>query len=275
MKHARSILLAHVLLASAIVSAAPTQAQRPAPRVAAPAAQPALPAAAQRPVVVEHNLGAHANHPAVERARAYATEHNLPIRAVETGPANRRVVRAFVPIIESTFSSFATHFTQNGSVTLRYAENSHHITMALQPGDNYLWARNYNGTDPRFGDYRNMYNSFGGGGYTMAVRLGNRLEHLRSWLNDRHNPQDRTFCTGNCMEWFSNAEVAPGRAFFHELGIRRSKDGRNIKAKLLHAANDAVDVIGVHVADVNAFNTMSNEQLMGAPPAGGIDDAAR
>jgi hypothetical protein len=77
------------------------------------------------------------------------------------------------------------------------------------------------------------------------------------------------------MEWLPNAEVSPGKALFHEMGVRRSKDGGNMKAKLLHAGNRQVEVVGCFVANANTFNTMTNEQLLGPPPAGGVGDAAR
>jgi len=58
--------------------------------------------------------------------------------------------------------------------------------------------------------------------------------------------------------------------------IRRSKDGRNMKAKILHGANNAsVDVVGVFVQIAVQFNTMNEQLLLDPPPAGGIADALR
>ena len=76
------------------------------------------------------------------------------------------------------------------------------------------------------------------------------------------------------MRWLPNAGVGPGQSLFHLLGIHRTLDGPNMRAKLTHAANDLVDVIGVHVADVEAFNAMTEAALLMKPPASGVDDAA-
>jgi hypothetical protein len=110
------------------------------------------------------------------------------------------------------------------------------------------------------------------GGYIIAVNLqGDRIKHLANWLAGRGIQA----YPGNCMEWLPNAEVAPNKPLFHELGIHRSKDGPNMKAKIIHAANACVEVVGVFVNDAASFNTMTNEQLLGNPPASGVEDAAR
>ena len=249
--------------------------ERNAQKAARPNRQAHEAAQAARTRASLEQLGADANHPAVVRAQTYANAHDFPIRVVEAGSENRRVRRAFVPITEETFQAFSEHFTSEDSLVLRFTANNNHLVMALKPGDNYLWARNYIGERQGLGDYRNMYNSFSGGGYTMAVRMTRGVEHLRNWLGQRADPNDQLYCKGNCMEWLPNAEVAENRAFFHELGIRRSRDGRNMKAKLLHAATEVVDVIGVHVENIEAFNQLSNDDLIGPPPSGGTEDAAR
>lgn len=220
---------------------------------------------------------------AVQAARQYTQQHNLGIRTVATGPANRRVTRHFVPITPQTYHNFLATFSQpNGFLHLSYVQSNRHITMGLRPPENnqptdcYLWARNYNGKQAGLADCRTMYMKHEAGAYVVPVPLAqNNLQHLDQWLQARANPQDALFRGGNCMEWLSNAEVGPNTPLFHAVGLKRSRDGGNMKAKLLHASNDKVSVVGVCVADMNAFNAMTEQQLLGPPPAGGLDDAAR
>jgi hypothetical protein len=213
----------------------------------------------------------------------YARENGFQVKQLNAGTPNRPARRLFVPVTPQSFPSFLKKFNMNnGFCHLSFQSN--HLVMGLRPpaqdgraNDCYLWARNYNGTVQGLSDCRNSYicgtrNT----GYLFGVELpGNRLQHLSSWLQARANPQDTVYRRGNCMEWLPNAEVAPGRALFHDLGIRRSKDGRNMKAKLIHAGNNQVGVVGVYVPDANAFNAMNDQQLLGPPPAGGVADAMR
>jgi hypothetical protein len=240
-------------------------------------------------VAVATLLVAAAGHDAVAQGRAaalvqqYAREHGFQVKQVNAGTANRPARRLFVPVTPQSFPSFLKKFnSNNGFCHLSFQSN--HLVMGLKPPaqdgratDCYLWARNYNGTVQGLSDCRNSYISgTRNNGYLIGVELpGNKLQHLSSWLQTRANPQDTVYRRGNCMEWLPNAEVGPNRPLFHDLGIRRSKDGRNMKAKLLHAGNNQVGVVGVYVPDANTFNTMNDQQLLGPPPAGGVADAMR
>jgi len=220
---------------------------------------------------------------AQELVAEYARQHGLPTRQVRCGPESRQVCRTFVPVLPTTYASFLERFNgTRGFCHLNFNNTNNHMALGVrppvdgQPSDCYLWARNYNGAVNGIGDYRYMYMSHNPGGYIIPVNLqGARLQHLNQWLQARTNPQDTVYRQGNCMEWLPNAEVGPSRPLFHELGLHRSRDGRNMKAKVLHAANANVGVVGVFVNDVNAFNQMNDQQLLGPPPAGGITDAAR
>jgi hypothetical protein len=229
-----------------------------------------------------HSASAQGN--AQQQAQEYAQEHGFQVKQVTAGTPQRPISRTFVPITPQSYPAFLRRFNSTrGFVQLVFNNGNNHMVMGLKPptaegkpADCYLWARNYNGTVQGIGDYRNMYMSHNNNGYCMSLALpNNKLSHLTNWLNARANPQDNLYRRGNCMEWLPNAEVSPNRPLFHDLGIRRSKDGRNMKAKLLHGANNQIGVVGMFVPDANTFNTMTNEQLMGPPPAGGIADAMR
>jgi len=202
------------------------------------------------------------------RGRAFAKQRGLPVRVIEAGTAERRVRREVVPLTSAEhYAEFQQTFGRAaGGLTLHY-DGDTHMMLALDPGDIYLWGVNHRG--------ESSYLSYGvfnpNGARTMAVRLDG-VDHLHAWMASGAGVP---LCRGNCMEWLPNAEVAPGEILFHRLGLRRSRDGRNMRAKIIYAANDRIDVIGVHVPNVEAFEAMSDADLLGRPPAGGVDDAAR
>ena len=218
------------------------------------------------------------------QAQEYTQQHGFTVKQVTAGTGARRVTRLFVPVTPQSYASFVERFNDGkGYCRLNFNNGNNHLVMGLKPmvneqaADCYLWARNYNGSVAGLSDCRTIYMSHNVGGYVIPVNLpGPKVQHLTQWLAARANPQDAQFRRGNCMEWLPNAEVAPGRALFHEMGIRRSKDGRNMKAKILHGAlGGAVDVVGVFVQAADQFNQMTEQQLLGPPPAGGIADALR
>jgi hypothetical protein len=78
-----------------------------------------------------------------------------------------------------------------------------------------------------------------------------------------------------CMWWLMHAEVGNNVPLAHALGVTRSRAPENLFKKLLHAGNDRVGPIGVPVNTIEEFNAMTDEHLMGPPPAGGAADAIR
>jgi hypothetical protein len=211
---------------------------------------------------------------AVEAANAYTAAHNLPQRTIEVGPAARRVRRIFVPVLANTYDNFLERFGQRGGgVVLRAVTTQTHVGMQRNPGEIFYWARD-KVKDPQWAHLLGLLGSHSGGGHLLAVQLdAPEIQHLNGWLEAR--TRDQLYCQGNCMEWLSNAEVAPGQPLFHALGLTRSRDGANIQAKLVHAANDKIEVVGVTVDSAEHFNRMTDQELLGSPPKGGIDDAIR
>ncbi len=208
-------------------------------------------------------------------ASAYASANGYPIREARLGTADRPVTRMFVPILsDADAAAFEQRFgADNGGVTLRWVpDSSGHLSMALHPGDLYLYGLNYNNNAGNTGDLRNMYSHHSRRGYSFAVRLGPaRVAYLKNFLANNKEQLNG----GNCMEWLPSAPVADGEMFFHAVGINRSRSGHNMRAKLIHAANELVHVVGVHVGSVEEFNALQDADLLRAPPSGGIEDAAR
>jgi phage replication-related protein YjqB (UPF0714/DUF867 family) len=46
------------------------------------------------------------------------------------------------------------------------------------------------------------------------------------------------------------AEQDPGTSPFDVLGLKRSRGGKGLTAKIIHAASARVDVVGIHVENV-------------------------
>jgi hypothetical protein len=209
-----------------------------------------------------------------QAADVYTAAHGLPQRTVPSGPEARRVNRIFVPVLPNTYDDFLERFGEKGGgVVLRAVTNQTHVGLQRKPGEIFYWARD-KAQDPQWSHLLSVLGSHRNGGHLVAVELEpQELGHLNGWLEARKG--DRLYCDGNCMEWLANAEIAPDKPIFHALGLTRSRDGANIQRKLVHASNDKVGVIGITVDSIDEFNRMTNEQLLGPPPAGGIEDAVR
>jgi hypothetical protein len=221
-------------------------------------------------------------------AQEFVTRHGGEVRAVKAGPTTRPATRLFVPILPEAWEEFHDTFTEkNGAIILRFSprhlpqgfragEPDNHVALAVRPKDELFWGGlNFNGEDPRVDpQYHRVFRYHGPGGKVIVADLADRLPHLMAFLAARAFPNPNPAAM-NCMEWLPNAEVAPGVPLFHELGITRSHDGPNMKAKIIHSANQRVEVVGIPVRSLEEFRTMSDADLMGAPPAGGVDDAAR
>ncbi len=196
-------------------------------------------------------------------ATDYVTARGYPIRTVRLGTADRPVTRMFVPILsEADQLEFERQFGPDaGGVTLRWvADETGHIALVLKPGSSYLWGKSHGG-----------YREHNLGGYSFAVRLGAaRVAHLTNFVANNTAPN-----AGSCIEWLPNAPVAENEMLFHVLGINRSRSGPNMRAKLIHAANDLVHVVGVHVGSLEAFNALQDSEMLRPPPSGGVEDAAR
>tara|TARA_R110002096_G_scaffold16898_1_gene57571 strand:+ start:13573 stop:14457 length:885 start_codon:yes stop_codon:yes gene_type:complete len=212
-------------------------------------------------------------------AGSYAKEHGFPTRVVKTGPKGQEIDRIFVPILPGTHESFQNKFTAkggNGSVILRHTPNNKHLAMAVEPGDLYLWGQNYNGTTKNT-NLMNQYMNTDGTrsnwpGSSIVVHPTN-IKTLKGFLTETaKGPR----CDGHCMIWLPNAPTGPNKkTLFHDLGITRSRDGDNMKAKIVHAGNHRVGVVGIHVTSIEQFNAMTPAQLVGPVPTAGVEAAVR
>ncbi|MFH1129913.1 MAG: hypothetical protein V1754_01170 [Pseudomonadota bacterium] len=231
-----------------------------------------------------------ANSRATRLVQQYRQQHNFPIRVIETGPANRRVARVFVPVTPQTWNSFFKRFNEaNGFAALRHTKDRmSHVAPNLRvdangaPQDCYLWGLNYN-QGQQFnnghgrGDYRHLYMDPTHLGWIAAVDLeGAPLNHLRTWLESNERTGNRVG-SNNCMLWLSDAPTGEGEGkyLFGELGIRRSRAGAQIVAKMVHGSNNRLEVFGITVPNIETFNQMTDEQIVGPEPQGGVTSAVK
>lgn len=217
---------------------------------------------------------------AVTLAREYLQDARLSPElrrafVVRAGSPDRPVTRLVVPVTPASYPAFRARFrSDTGFAVLRYRpDNVGHTGLVLD------WTTIYfHGGRPNNHGFHNHL-PVEAGGYLWPLELGpERMAHLQGWL-----AADRgaAFNPVHCMEWLPNAELAPGVPLFHWLGLTRSRDGHNMKAKLNHAANEQVSVVGLCLADGATFgglpydDRLTPEQLLGRPPAGGLADAMR
>ncbi|MBW2737150.1 MAG: hypothetical protein JRH20_32620, partial [Deltaproteobacteria bacterium] len=128
-------------------------------------------------------------------------------------------------------------------------------------------------------DLRASYMNSASQGFIFVASLhGKPMQHMTKALmaNDaagvRINPPNGS---SNCMYWLPSAKVGPGKKdhLFTKLGIKRSLDGVQMAAKLLHSANKRVEVVGVTVKDVSHFDQLTPAQLLGVEPKKGVEGA--
>ncbi|MCC6749274.1 MAG: hypothetical protein IT371_16545 [Deltaproteobacteria bacterium] len=222
-----------------------------------------------------------------ELTQQYAREFGLPIRTVNAGTAERRVQRQVVPVLPNTYQRFAELFSvANGALVWRSTTGDPiHATISLG-GDAYLKFGYVAARQSRFAERVNQPNPSNSpqhGGYYAALALQPaRVNYLLNWwategsdepnFRTRH-PQEPL--NGGCMWWLLHARVADDVPFAHAFGVTRSRSPANLFPKLVWAGTEAVGTIGVACQSLEAFNAMGEQQLLGAPPAGGLEDAVR
>lgn len=268
-------------------------AQRVRPRAAAakkvtaakrPAVKPVQRVAAKDGAAL-HAKGTLTPQAAVARtkklAAEYTRENNLGSpRVIEMGPTGRKVERVFVPILAETQLAFQTKYSASGgnqAVIVRHTPQNKHVAMVVEPGDAYLWGLNYNGKPGNKADYTHLYAQKDGTRSTWAgssiVVHPTDVTTLTTFL--AANQKRGTNCEGHCMVWLPSAPTGgKGESLFTDMGIKRSKEGNNIKAKMVHSGNHRVGVIGIHVTSLKEFTDMTDAQLQGPPPDKGVDQAA-
>jgi hypothetical protein len=203
---------------------------------------------------------------------AYSKQHQLPIRIVKAGPASRPVKRLFVPILPGTWGDFQERFTtKNGGVLLNFtALDWRGPLMVRRPGEGLSFI----GAPAFEQGIAQKHMQFVPGSTTVAFKLSDeKLAHMNRWI-EASAPALRAKAGGHAFRWLGEVEVGPKRLLMHELGISRSMDGPQLRAKFLHSAGEDVEVVGVHVNSAEEFRRMEPAQLLGPEPRDGVEKAA-
>lgn len=221
----------------------------------APSSSRLLRAAALGAFFVLAGANAHAaDSRMVVQAKDYAAKHQFKVRTVVAPGPGKSVERHFVPVLPATYDDFRSRLVEaNGGIAMRtIIDHVGHVAMQIEPNTTYLWGKNYT-------DYAGMYMSHASKGYLLGIDLADHeIQHLKVQM--QKIPHD----AGNCMMWLGSAEVAPGKLFFHELGVTRSRGaGDAIRQKLLRVSNERLKVAGVIVNSLEEFDAMTDAQLLG------------
>ncbi|MCA9670718.1 MAG: hypothetical protein KC503_34210 [Myxococcales bacterium] len=234
----------------------------------------------------------------MQEAKAYLAAHGLKARRFKTGPPGARVWRVVVPVTRETADDFAQRFSKdNGFARLRdgHRDKGTFLFLSLEPGRIYhhhssevspeshlhqlpVQRSHYRQNSRLLGSSEKARQYFlSNKGLSIPIDLraeGNSLAHLSEWLaGARNNPTVRREWS-NCMHYTCNAELAPSRTIAQHLGIRRSLDGPNLMAKVVHSANARVEVIARYVDSQAELDRMSKAELLGPEPFGGVGGAA-
>jgi hypothetical protein len=205
----------------------------------------------------------------------YGKQHQLPIARLKTAgpkPGDGPVHRLFVPILPGTWGDFQERFTtKNGGVLLNFTSLDYKgAVMARRRGEGLTFIGG-----PEFEQMLgNKYMQFAPGSATVAFKLSDeKLAHMNRWI-EASGPELRAKAGGHSFKWLNNVEVAPNRLLMHELGVRRSMDGPQMRAKFLYSAGEDVEVVGVHVNSAEEFRErIKSGQIPGPRPVGDPDQA--
>jgi len=221
---------------------------------------------------------AHAEEPKLAGlTKQYADKHGLPVRIVKSDLGTRQVERHFVPVLPTTHDDFLATFQEaNGAMVWRTGADKIHGAISFKPGD----VVSYNN---RHGDFQNAMPHASGGHY---VALALNPDQIKDWNGfiDKYAAggtpwsgmnkytvehaalKQPTF--GGCMWWFVHTEIG-GKNLAHIMGVRRAKGPEVLGPRFIHAGNELVGPIGIPVANIEQFNAMTDQQLLGPEPAGG------
>ena len=220
--------------------------------------------------------------------KAHIKRFKMPSKVVETrvtGKGRKKIKRVFIPITPQTEQDFlATFSAGRGALVIRpyvgrdiehpyvmfsdrlgYGHDALKFNPRTQAGSSNtgtLWE----------GFVPSRQNSIV---FTLSKK---QIQYLqRRWLEPAllKGVQPEGCDKSGCMWWLVHAKTGPRQQLAHVLGVRRSAASSNLQKKLIHAGNDHVPIIGVHVDSFADFRRMNVAELMGPPPGGGVSEAVK
>jgi hypothetical protein len=231
---------------------------------------------------------AHADAPKLAAlTKAYADKHGLPVRIVKSDLGTRQVERHFVPVLPTTHDDFLATFQrrerrgrvaherarQNSRRARCASGRSHHVQQsaprrAQRDAARDRWHvshdRAQQRADRRVGRVHRQVHAC----RRAADPSGPAEFHARD-EGDEHAGLRWLHVVG-----LAHADIG-GKNLATAMGVRRAKGPEVLAPRLIHAGNELVGPIGIPVPNLEAFNALSDQQLMGPEPAGGAAEQVK
>ncbi len=211
--------------------------------------------------------------------KEYTTKNHLKTRTVKLKLPGRALTRTFVPVLPETYPDFIEKFSEkNDTIYLRHSADLEHPTVNFAPGRGFNHAGIYAGIGAKRVVNPDAYQWVGNPITAPGRFLTLNLDQPMLKYLDNHwqtTVQGATNNKSGCMWWLVHAEAAKDLPLAHVLGISRAGATSNLIKKIMHAGNERVGVIGVPVPNLEAFDKLTEDQLMGPPPGGGALEAMR
>lgn len=235
----------------------------------------------------------------------FAQEHNLPVRYLEVGPADRKIQRLFVAVDvanEALMQAYRDRFNLDtpigdkgaGTLVLEFMRESlsspEHYVPAIVRTDAKFESRGWRWGKPdpymTYPEYwngwmlnvrqSNEYKETGIAAFGHLIELSkSEQENFKIFIN---NPDLRAPCkSDNCVAWQTGIELgrtakdatdAERKFLFNELGVSRSMAHFEIGRRLMHAANERHNAIVVFVngeKGIHTFQTALEKTLVPEP----------
>lgn len=222
-----------------------------------------------------------------KQAKAYAkqcfgADAKAALRRIPVKVGGRHVERLAVPVLAGTTENFCQAFSEkNGAVIWRKVNDPVHVPIYINGAKEGI-----SHSTTMVGDTTNYYGANKHAGHWLALALdkkeiggvrkflkdyiGNKPNHTRGLWTAKHGGEQH----GGCMWWLVHMQI-DGKPLSHIMGVTRSRTPGNQYPKLVHAGNERVGPIGVAVQDLAQFKAMTDQDLLGAQPQGGVEDSIK
>ena len=270
-----------------------------APRAAEPAQETARQRNARIRAVIRAELPKTSRTESVEGLLKFAEDFELPFKWLEMGPEDRKVKRLFVAIDvtkPAVLKAYRDRFnldtkigTGGGTLALEYVRESltapeHYVPAIMRRWADplkkgYRWGK----PDPYMESYQQYFETWmlteegrkspdleatGIAAFAHLIEVSAKEKaNIESFLE---NPEERGKCkSDNCVAWQTGIELgktktdatdAERKYLFAELGVSRTMAHFEIARRLMHAANERHNAIGVFVVGDKGLKTF-NEAL--------------
>ena len=211
--------------------------------------------------------------------KRFLKQHGFTAKLVTTGTPGQEIQRMVIPVTPSTAQDFARRFSASkGFIRLRegYRDQGSFLFLSLthdklihhrdveQWNESTLFdplkvVSHYRASSRLLLENQAAKAFYEGNPASFAVPVHltpSKMNRLKSWVNNFVNNRQRVENWSNCMHLTTNAPLTDKLGLFGYLGIKRSKDGPNIIAKVMHASNKNICVVARYVQDQAELNNI-------------------